>query len=123
MGSEPWSLDLVRAVIPLVPGRTQASLAGTAPRVKQSLRVGGENTFRYLCAQRLRGASDHRGTRGRVPGAALANSQQEGRERPIIGAGEEQPSRVGWHVLQTDSVCTVICFGYPRDGRNGANTG
>jgi hypothetical protein len=123
MGIAPFSLDRVRAPFPRVRRGAHASSRGTVPIAKQSPRVGDGITFGYLCAKRRRFASDHRGTREGVPGAALANLQQDGGERPIIGADEIRASRVGWHVSETDSVRTVICFGYPRDGRIGANTG
>ena len=123
MGSDPFSPGREHGVPSLVRGGAHASSAPTVSLTKQSPRVGGRITFGYLCAKRLFVASDHRGTRGGVPGAALANLQQEGGERPIMRADEIRGSRVGGHVSQTDLVRTVICFGYPRDGRNGANTG
>jgi hypothetical protein len=124
MGIDPFSPGRVARAAPARARRSaRASQRCMVPIAKQSPSVGGRITFGYLCAKRLLRASDHRGTGGAVPGVALTNLQQDGGERPIMGADEIRASRVGCHVLQTDSVRTVICFGYPRDGRNGANTG
>jgi alpha/beta hydrolase family protein len=121
MSLDLMSLEEPRSIFPFAPGAGAAATPGVAVRcAKHSARVGEVITFAYPGQRTRRRTPNQGGTLVAVPRDALAKHQQEPRERPIYIAGNSKRSRVGCHVSLTDSVRRVICFGYPRVGRNGA---